>query len=380
MDPKKKFWLFTKSEHFCSVPWNHFEVFSNGIIKTCSKGQSLGNIHQLSIDKILQGQTLTTIKQDLLDNKLNVNCHGCHDLTTDGEHFDLRNHYNPMFKSFDIDYTNTGAFELHGIDLHWNNTCNFKCIYCNAEQSSSIAQEQQIPVNKNSPENVDQIIDMVVKNQYHMNEIYLSGGEPLLIKQNYKLLKQIENKNLPLRINSNISVADDSNLVFSEVKKFTNVLWTLSAEATGERFNHIRANGDWDIFIRNLENIKQLNHKIRLNSVFFIGSLTSIFDSIEYFITAHGISDITINQLCGHKYLQARNAPVDLKASTLDRLQKLLGSGLIEFKSNSYYNILRCQDELERPIEDPMGYVRYFDNLDRLRGTDWRKIFVELVE
>jgi sulfatase maturation enzyme AslB (radical SAM superfamily) len=380
MDPKKKFWLFKKAEHFCSVPWNHFEVFSNGNIRTCSKGQSLGNIHQLSIDKILQGQTLTTIKQDLFDNKLNVNCHGCHDLTTAGEHFDLRNHYNPMFKSFDVDYANTGAFELHGIDLHWNNTCNFKCIYCNAEQSSLIAQEQQITINKNSPENVDQIIDMVVKNQYHMNEIYLSGGEPLLIKQNYKLLKQIENKNLPLRINSNISVADDSNLVFGEVKKFTNVLWTLSAEASGERFNHIRANGNWNIFIQNLENIKQLNHKIRLNSVFFIGSLTSIFDSIEYFITTHGISDITINQLCGHKYLQARNAPVELKARTLDRLQKLLGSGLIEFKSNSYYNILRCQDELEHPIEDPKGYVRYFDNLDRLRGTDWRKIFVELVE
>jgi len=378
MNPKKKFWLFKQSQHFCAVPWNHFEVLPTGDIKTCSKGYPLGNINETSIEDILNSDKIKSIKDDLLADKLTKNCGGCHSLTTQNEHYDLRNHYNPMFQSFDINYENTQAFELHGIDLHWNNTCNFKCVYCNAGQSSLIAEEQKIPVRKSSIENINKIIDLIVKNQYSMNEIYLSGGEPLLIKHNSTLLSQIKNKELPLRVNSNISVASDNNPVFAEIKKFKNVLWTVSAEATGKRFEYMRNGGTWAGFTKNLENIKKLGHDIRLNSVFFIGSLATIFDNIEYFIVEHNVTDITINQLYGHSYLQPRNAGVELKEKTLARLEKLLSSGLVTPKSNSYYNILRCQQELQSPIEDNTGYIKYFDQLDHLRNTNWRNIFSEL--
>ena len=378
MDPKKKFWLFKQSQHFCAVPWNHFEVWSTGDIRTCSKGLSFGNINETSIEDILNSNKIKSIKDDLLADKLNTNCSGCHKLITQDEHYDLRNHYNPMFKSFDIDYENTQSFELHGIDLHWNNTCNFKCVYCNPSQSSLIAEEQKITIRKSSTENIDKIIEMIVKNQYVMKEIYFSGGEPLLIKHNATLLAQIENKELPLRVNSNISVANDNNPVFAEIKKFKNILWTVSAEANGERFEYIRNSGNWTKFVDNLENIKKLGHDLRLNSVFFIGSLASIFDNIEYFIVNHNVTDITINQLSGHSYLLARNAGPELKEKTLARLEKLLASGLVTPKSNSYYNILRCQRELQLPVDDDTGYVKYFDQLDHLRNTNWRNIFSEL--
>ena len=378
MNPKKKFWLFKQSQHFCAVPWNHFEVWSNGDIRTCSKGLAFGNINETSIEDILNSNEIKSIKNDLLADKLNKNCHGCHKLTTPGEHYDLRNHYNPMFKSFDIDYENTQAFELHGIDLHWNNTCNFKCVYCNPLQSSLIAEEQKIPVSRSSTQNINKIIEMIVKNQYVMKEIYFSGGEPLLIKHNATLLAQIENKELPLRVNSNISVANDNNPEFDVIKKFKNVLWTVSAEANNERFNYIRNGGNWNGFIDNLENIKKLGHNIRLNSVFFIGSLATIFDNIEYFIVNHNVTDITINQLSGHSYLRPRNAGSELKEKTLARLEKLLASGLVTPQSNSYYNILRCQRELQLPVDNDTGYIKYFDQLDQLRNTNWRKIFSEL--
>jgi len=378
MNPKKKFWLFKQSQHFCAVPWNHFEVWSTGDIRTCSKGSAFGNINETSIEDILNNNKIKSIKDDLLADKLNTNCSGCHKLTTRGEHYDLRNHYNPMFKSFDIDYENTQAFELHGIDLHWNNTCNFKCVYCNPSQSSLIAEEQNITVRKSSTANIDKIIEMIVKNQYVMKEIYFSGGEPLLIKHNATLLAQIENKELPLRVNSNISVANDNNLVFAEIKKFKNVLWTVSAEANSKRFEYIRNGGNWAKFTDNLENIKKLGHDLRLNSVFFIGSLATIFDNIEYFIVNHNVTDITINQLEGHSYLLSRNAGPELKEKTLARLEKLLASGLVTPQSNSYYNILRCRTELQLPVEDNIGYIKYFDQLDHLRNTNWRNIFSEL--
>jgi molybdenum cofactor biosynthesis enzyme MoaA len=378
MDPKKKFFLFKQSQYFCAVPWNHFEVWSNGEIRTCSKGKTFGNINTDSIESILNNPIIRGIKHDLVHDQFNTNCTGCHRLTTPEEHFDLRNHYNPMLQKFDIDYDNLDAFELNAIDLHWDHTCNFKCVYCNPQQSSLIAQEQGIPVTRSDNDNIDKIIELIIRNQYHIKEIYLSGGEPLLIKHNARLLSQLSNTDLPIRINSNISHAVETNAVFNQLTRFTNVLWTLSADAMDDKFNYIRSGGDWVEFLSRLDGICNLGHNLRINLVWFIGSVGTIFDTIEFFIQNYSITDITINQLYGHPYLQVRNAPKSAKVLAKEKLTKLLESGLITSKSNAWYNIARCLKELELPPEDPVGYIKYFDNLDQLRGTNWRSTFPEL--
>jgi sulfatase maturation enzyme AslB (radical SAM superfamily) len=312
MNPKEKFYLFKQSKNFCAVPWNHFELFTNGDVRTCSKGVTFGNINQQPLEDILQCDQIKGIKQDLVNDVPNANCLGCHQLTTGTEHFDLRNHYNPMFKQFDINYQDTDVFELHGIDLHWDNTCNFKCVYCKASQSSLIAQEQGIVIDRSDNKNIDKIIELIEKNQHVMKEIYLSGGEPLLIKHNTKLLRKITNTQLPIRINSNISQAVDTNPVFTELKRFSNVLWTVSADCQGEQFNYIRNGANWDQFLHNLNTVKTLGHRVRLNLVWFVANVTSMFQTIEYFVKEHGIFDININQINVHKYLRARHDPVDI--------------------------------------------------------------------
>jgi organic radical activating enzyme len=242
-----------------------------------------------------------------------------------------------------------------------------------------IAQEQGIAINRTDHNNIDKIIALIKKNQHVMKEIYFSGGEPLLVKHNVKLLKEITNTQLPIRINSNISQTVDTNPVFTELKRFNNVLWTVSAECQGEQFNYVRNGGNWDQFLHNLNTVKALGHQVRLNLVWFVANVTSMFDTIEYFVTEHGISDITINQLAGHEYLRARHAPADLKQQAQEQLDQLLASGLIEEKSNVWYNIARCSRELEISESDPVGYAEYFDRLDQLRGTNWRQVFPELV-
>ena len=380
MNPKKKFFLFKQSKNFCAVPWNHLMLYTNGDVRTCSKGHTFGNINDQPLDQILQSPYIQSIKQDLLTDRANKNCTGCHKLSTGTEHFDLRDHYNSMFKNSDINYEDTTEFELNGIDLHWDNTCNFKCVYCNPGQSSLIAQEQGIAINRTDNKNIEEIIARIEKNQYAMKEIYFSGGEPLLIKHNAKLLKKITNTALPIRINSNISQATSSNPVFEELKRFKNVLWTISADdCAGERFNYARHGSDWDQFLANLDNIKTLGHGLRLNLVWFVANVSSITETIRYFIQEHGITDITINQLYAHEYLLARHAPMSIKQQALEQIDELLASGLIQKNSNTWYNISRCKQELEITESDPVGYCNYFDQLDQRRGTNWRQAFPELI-
>lgn len=380
MDPKKKFFFFHQSQHFCAVPWNQIKISPQGAVQTCSKGIHIGNINNQLLEEILHGQAVHQIKQDILNDRLNKNCVSCHQLRTDNEHFDRRDYYNPMFKRIDVNYEDLNEFQLNAIDLHWDNTCNLKCVYCNPYHSSLIAAEQGIRFDKLNKQNIDKIIDMIVERQYHMKELYLSGGEPLLIKNNYQLLQRIDNKDLPIRINSNISMATDKNSVFVELKKFKNVCWVISAEARHEKFNYIRHGSNWDQFLRNLNGIKQLDHQVRLNSVFFIANVVELFDTVRYFIEHFNITDITVNQIHNYAELRARNAPHQLKIQALTALDSLLTSGLIVSASNLYYNIDRCRRELVAQEENTVDYQKYFDHLDSLRNTNWRKVFPEIAQ
>jgi len=146
-----------------------------------------------------------------------------------------------------------------------------------------------------------------------------------------------------------------------------------------EKFNYVRHGGDWNHFLQNLQHIKTLNHDIRLNLVWFVGSVSSLCDTIKYFMHNYGITDITINQLVTHPYLQARHAPNHIKNQAHREINELLNSGLIYRNSNAWYNIARCRKELEIAESDPIGYCNYFDHLDQLRGTNWRLAFPELI-
>ena len=55
------------------------------------------------------------------------------------------------------------------------------------------------------------------------------------------------------------------NDMFAEIKKFKNVLWTISSDTSGDKFNYIRSGGNWN---QTLENIKILKSKYDLNKYF----------------------------------------------------------------------------------------------------------------
>jgi radical SAM protein with 4Fe4S-binding SPASM domain len=234
MDPKKKFFLFKKSEHFCAVPWNQFKVFTSGEVGTCVNGQeTLGNIHYNSIEEILSSPNLAKIKNNLKQNLDDSNCSKCKSLeyNEDISYKFLRDLYNPMFVKSTVDYDDDMDFVLNGVDLHWGSTCNLKCITCWGRQSSAIAQELNQPIRNVTAESANKLIDFIVKNQYTLKEVYLSGGEPTLIKHNLNLLKQLrKDLDFTIRINTNMTFNSD-NTIIEELKKFPKVLFTISADA-----------------------------------------------------------------------------------------------------------------------------------------------------
>ncbi len=379
--PKKKFFLFKQSEHFCSVPWNHFKVKMDGTVTTCTPGRKiLGDLKTQTIEEILSTGELDNIKRNLFNDSPESNCLSCRRLTVQDETQDykfVKDLYNPMFMSNSVDYEDPKAFVLGGIDLHWGSTCNLKCITCWDQQSSAIAQELGSPILNTPTDVADKLIDFIASSQENIKEIYLSGGEPTLIKHNLRLLKRLrKDLGFVIRINSNM-MFDADNQIIKELKEFPNVLFTISADAMGERFNYIRRGADWDVFLNNLETLQQYdNFKWRLNSVFFVASALGLPETQEFFMNNYDIHDFTINQVSmGRTEIQCRNLPEATKQQVRDK---------IEAHRDKYSNDLNLRGQLtnclsELTKETTEDYHGFFDESDSRSGADWRKIFTELI-
>ena len=376
MDPKKKFYLFKQSETFCAVPWNHITVAMNGRIVTFVNGQhELGYLKHNSIEEIVNDWPAQHVRDNTYKEYPNYNCRTCSLQESDTGYKFLRDLYNPMFKHADIDYSDKTAFQLNAIDLHWSSTCNLKCVTCWAKQSSAIAQEQGEPIQHTPDEQADTIIDLIVSRQHHMKEIYLSGGEPTLIKHNVRLLKQLDKSiDCTFRVNTNM-MFEQNNPVITELLKFKNVLITISADATGNRFEYIRREANWHKFLNNLQFLKDTHFNIRVNSVFFVASALYLTDTQKFFHDGYGITDFTINQVTmGHTNIQCRNLSQDLK----DKCAEKIINHKSDFPCNQ--NLIgqldNCLGELQNPKEE--DYQPFFESFADRVDVDWRDIFTEL--
>jgi MoaA/NifB/PqqE/SkfB family radical SAM enzyme len=302
----------------------------DGDISTCVYGKELlGNLQQDPITDILQTTKLKEIKDNLYNDIQDYNCSHCGSYENAGENQSynyIRDLYNPMFIKSEVNYSQPQDFVLSGIDLHWSSLCNLKCITCSPEQSSSIALEQKIKILHTPTEKANKLIDYIIENQCTLKEIYLSGGEPTLIKYNLKLLQSLNKReDLRIRINTNMTF-DCENQIVKELKKFPNVLITISADSISNKFNYIRRGADWNVFLKNLEMLqKHKNFRWRLNSVFFVCSAVTLLETFDYFTRNFQIEDFTINQLqMGHTAIRSRNLNNKIK-------KKKVNSDLLKF-------------------------------------------------
>jgi len=272
-------------KNFCVIPWTGFELEPNGNVKNCiiSK-EKIGNIYQTSIQDIIKGNS--KIRQNMLEGKYPSNCDGCYlqekHRTKSFESISSRLYYaKEIGTSISKELLDSkDNFELKHVDLRWSNACNQACVYCSADYSSKWASElgKKVPHNQQS---IDRVKEYVFSNVKNLTNIYLAGGEPLLMKQNQEFLQLLykENPDVTLRVNTNLSKTDTK--IFDQLCQFKNVHWTISVETIEQEYEYIRYHGNWQDFLNNLNIIKKLPHRISCNMVYFILNYKSIFNCVE---------------------------------------------------------------------------------------------------
>ena len=370
--------------NFCTIPWTGFELEPNGTVKNCiiSK-EALGSINEKDIVEILKDAPATDIKNQMLSGKYPSNCAGCYfqekNRTKSFDNISSRTYYakeiGPHVSPGLFDDANN--FELRHVDLRWSNRCNQACVYCDPSYSSKWAKElnKKIESNRESRQRVKEYVFANVKN---LKNVYLAGGEPLLMNENREFLELLlkENSNIHLRVNTNLSHTTTG--VFELLQKFKNVHWTVSVESLDDCYEYIRHGGRWKDFVKNLLVIKEnADHKISFNMLYFVLNHLSIFDCVSYFQSlGFGNNSFVIGPLYIPESLNVLNLPNNIIRELRSNFQKEIDKKPGFLLQNSYENILKYLNE---PFDKDLNRTyNTLKTMDQRRNTNSEKVFPEL--
>jgi molybdenum cofactor biosynthesis enzyme MoaA len=207
----------------------------------------------------------------------------------------------------------------------------------------------------------------------------LAGGEPLLMKENLELLQLLKQKNPQVHIRVNTNLSKTNTRVFEQICEFENVHWTVSVETMNEEFEYIRHGGKWEDFTTNLKQIRQLDHRITFNMLWFLLNYQSIFDCVDWLkhLGFHNNSFV-IGALLTPEYLNIRHLPEHVLQLLKSQLENKISQSPGYLLEDSYRNMLSY---IQRPFEKNLDQcLNQIQQIDQRRDLDSTKIFKNLYQ
>jgi organic radical activating enzyme len=257
-------------------------------------------------------QDLREIKQSFLQGVIPSGCQGCQ------EH----NWYSQFLGQVPI---GTNDFNLLSLDLRWSNTCNLTCMYCGSGNSSAWAalsnRSSAIPIAvSNRIQDKEILINLIQQHQSTLQRVSLLGGEPLLIKENIRVLELLS-PTIEVSIFTGLNVDLETNRLYHMLLDMPNVYWTISMENVGKKFEFVRRGAQWSKQVANLEHLLANNrsrYTVNFQSQFCAYSATSI-EELYDFASGYDLK-VNWNWLSHPKELDFFFFPDRLKQASLAQL------------------------------------------------------------
>jgi len=322
------------SDTFCILPWMHLATNASGTLRVCCNSTPMKNfIHKPdgsnyklfrdNIEEAWNSETYTTIRKQLLNGERPEMCTRCFREEDSGLR-SARQAWNHRWKE-DKEYTLDAPFEIKYVDLRMSNLCNLKCRMCNP-YASNMWLKEWASVNKAlEPQEYDRLNKMdwperkktwenLFSIAHTVEEIYLTGGEPTVIKEQIKLLDYfIDNgtaKDIRLKYNTNLVKMPD--WLLDRWPHFKRIQLNCSIDAYGDLDHYIRHPSNWNTVVKNFDSIQKLeNAQIEIHCTV---QMYNILRLPEFLRWAHPYGHkIHFNILNHPEYLNIRCLPKELK-------------------------------------------------------------------
>ena len=364
-------------ENLCAAPWLSVYVDPTGRIDNCCVGKNnLGHVEQdHDLERVLtQGKNFEVQTAMLNDQRL-PGCAWCHDR----DHNLQKMFWSKFPDRDDALYQRSGQFDLRYLDLRWRNLCNYACIYCTPELSSAWAEELNQPVKiENAARR--QLQSYILDNLHSVEEVYLAGGEPLLMKEHQPFLEKLLEIRPQCQITVNTNLSNiKNNRIFDLLTQFDRCTWQISVDDQDSRYEYIRYPGSWKEFWQNLETLtdRANSNIIGFNMVYMNLNAVSVWDLVDRLISS-GYS--TSYMSLGLYNNGSTDGPWDVKYLPREYQQQALQRA----NDKKYHQLIgykNVRDYLEDPKKDAAQANSLWKELlilDRRRGLDSRKIFPDI--
>jgi organic radical activating enzyme len=386
-------------ESFCASPWNSLHEGPNGIVNTCCKTRwPIGKNTESSFEQMYNSDHAKSVRKEFLEGKKPAQCKECWVQEEAGNHSINRIAANKMstetviadlVKNTDLD----GTLHKHKpewLDLLWSNKCNFACIGCVPDLSSTInknfKKEFAILNGKNpSSYHIDtkdwsnsnnNKIDYILRHKDTIRRIHFNGGEPFLNEDIYELLEVLLKKKLHKKIN----IWTHTNGSVTKSYKGTDIIedylvhWgdnadvVMSNDGFGKIGEYIRWGYTDKKWLATYEKIANTNINLKIQTCYNMFNACNIHELGEWFIqncknkTVHGKLTVWTNETTNPsmlnynsdvkqtaidsltKSIQSRNHPVGWEDNLHKWLDWLTGSGKAaqhekSYSSNNYKNL-----------------------------------------
>ena len=328
-----------KKSVYCTAPWNGLTVRENGQVKTCCIGlKLLGNLNTQSIQEIENSKILQQIKQDMLSGSPNLeNCKCCVQLDQHTGYAPTREHYNKNYPTI------SDSLKLQSLDIRWNNVCNLGCLYCNPTFSNTWSDRLGIDITTPPVKPYqDDLLEWILERADHIKELMLVGGEPMLMKQNYELLKVLP-LDCQISIITNLSY-DLKNLpCLPDLLKrpADKILWNISGENTHQQFEYVRQGADWNQFEKNIKFLGQhWANSLTLGMVYSIFNAVDLLEIVKIFRSL-GIQKFNLLPVNEHNPINVSFMPAPIR---------LLAKQVLDQVLEYHYDSLHPEDQDLYPI------------------------------
>lgn len=439
-------WLNEVSPTFCLAKWlTSTTTLYNGMTHSCHHPaqHSIGQDFLLGAGPRALHNTPEkyAARQDMREGVQTKECDYCWNIENLGQNHFSDRHYKSANEETGVwqrrDEIVQGGDHIDAtvvpsyFEVAFENICNFKCSYCSPDVSSRWMEEIQHHgpykmAGGDDHHNLEWLkssgrfpIHHTERNPYidafwkwwpelypKLHTFRITGGEPLLSKNTWRVLHEIEQNPRPdlnLEINTNLGVPSEMVTKLARTlnrlaDKIGNIVVYTSAESTGAQAEYSRYGMDWNVFEENVEILlSECVPKVIVTFMTTVNILSaSTFDDFLYWITAlrtkytfdqsHNRVRFTVSYL---------RWPEHQVVTLLDDAEKeafaaRLLMALTHCSSPDLWvpMYLEEQDQIQRLInfmrsetatpEQLKRFRMFFDEYDRRRGTNLLKTFPEL--
>jgi len=255
------------------------------------------------------------------------------------------------------------------------NVCNLACSMCDGQTSSTYRKEEIELGEKYINSRQDgkpshgqsHIVKPIIKELPDISkvrELKLTGGESLMIKQNWDLISQME-ENTTLRIITNGTITIKDLSVF---EKFKRVTWNISIEGPKEINEYIRYPSKWSTIQKNIKIMNEIPNA----QTFYVSTVGALNIHHLLEVDSTPVKDHVAQSLIMNNEFSLNSIPPDIKEYYYDKLwssktnnHEML-EALTRYLDNSEFNEFHMWAMLSK-----------IKKRDKLRGTNLLSVLPE---